>query len=174
MLVTRLGQLARSTRDLLNTLDAIAKAGAGCRSNGESWANTTTAHGRLMLAVLGGLSEFERELVRARTGEDHARPKAREFIRLKFSAAVATREIVGRLRLAPSRRASTARETLKRVESAGLPGLLRRWRWACPLSGSSHAERGVGLPDLTQAVRKLAYGLTDGLAQGELSRLASF
>ena len=69
MLVTRLDQLARSTRDLLNTLDAIAKAGAGCRSNGESWANTTTAHGRLMLAVLGGLAEFQSELIRARMTE---------------------------------------------------------------------------------------------------------
>jgi hypothetical protein len=129
-----------------------------------------TTRGRLVLAVLGGLSEFERELVRARTGEDHARPKAREIIRLKFSAAFATRDIVGRLRLAPS----TARETLKRFESAGAPRPLARLRWACPLSGSSHAERGVGLPDLTQAVGKLAYGLTNGLAQGELSRLASF
>lgn len=69
MLVTRLDQLARSTRDLLNTLDAIAKAGAGCRSNGKSWANTTTAHGRLVLAVLGGLAEFQSELIRARMTE---------------------------------------------------------------------------------------------------------
>src|SRR5580692_3184456 len=69
LLVTRLDRLARSTRDLLNVLDAVAEAGAGFRSLADAWADTTTAHGRLMLTVLGGLAEFERELIRARTGE---------------------------------------------------------------------------------------------------------
>ncbi len=77
LLVTRLDRLARSTRDLLNILDAIAKAGAGFRSLGDAWADTTTPHGRLMLTVLGGLAEFERELIRARTGEGRTRAKAR-------------------------------------------------------------------------------------------------
>ena len=77
LLVTRLDRLARSTRDLLNTLDAIAKAGAGFRSLADAWADTTTAHGRLMLTVLGGLAEFERELIRARTSEGRSRAKAR-------------------------------------------------------------------------------------------------
>jgi DNA invertase Pin-like site-specific DNA recombinase len=36
---------------------------------GDAWADTTTPHGRLMLAALGGLAEFERDLIRARTGE---------------------------------------------------------------------------------------------------------
>src|SRR6516165_1790361 len=49
LLVTRLDRLARSTRDLLNTLDAITKAGAGFRSLADAWADTTTPHGRLML-----------------------------------------------------------------------------------------------------------------------------
>ena len=69
LMVTRLDRLARSTRDLLNTLASIAAKGAGFRSLGDIWADTTTAHGRLMLTVLGGLAEFERELIRARTGE---------------------------------------------------------------------------------------------------------
>ena len=73
----RLDRLARSTRDLLNILDTIAKAGAGFRSLGDAWADTTTPHGRLMLTVLGGLAEFERELIRARTGEGRVRAKAR-------------------------------------------------------------------------------------------------
>src|SRR5262249_3595243 len=55
LIVTRLDRLARSTRDLLNILDAIGKAGAGFRSLKDTWADTTTAHGRLMLTVLGGL-----------------------------------------------------------------------------------------------------------------------
>jgi len=77
LLVTRLDRLARSTRDLLNTLDTIAKARAGFRSLHDAWADTTTPHGRLMLTVLGGLAEFERELIRARTGEGRERAKAR-------------------------------------------------------------------------------------------------
>ena len=77
LMVTRLDRLARSTRDLLNTLAAIAGKKAGFRSLGDAWADTTTAHGRLMLTVLGGLAEFERELIRTRTGEGRARAVAR-------------------------------------------------------------------------------------------------
>jgi len=76
-MVTRLDRLARSTRDLLNILAQIADKGAGFRSLGDTWADTTTAHGRLMLTVLGGLAEFERELIRARTSEGRARAVAR-------------------------------------------------------------------------------------------------
>jgi DNA invertase Pin-like site-specific DNA recombinase len=75
--VTRLDRLARSTRDLLNTLAAVTGKKAGFRSLGDAWADTTTSHGRLMLTVLGGLSEFERDLIRARTGEGRARAVAR-------------------------------------------------------------------------------------------------
>lgn len=77
LMVTRLDRLARSTRDLLNMLDAITKRGAGFRSLADAWADTTTPHGRLMLTVLGGLAEFERELIRSRTSEGRARAKAR-------------------------------------------------------------------------------------------------
>ncbi len=77
LMVTRLDRLARSTRDLLNTLAAITDRKAGFRSLGDTWADTTTAHGRLMLTVLGGLAEFERELIRTRTGEGRARAVAR-------------------------------------------------------------------------------------------------
>ena len=77
LMVTRLDRLARSTRDLLNTLATITGKEAGFRSLGDAWADTTTPHGRLMLTVLGGLAEFERELIRARTGEGRARAQAR-------------------------------------------------------------------------------------------------
>src|SRR5262249_15184560 len=66
LLVTRLDRLARSTRDLLNVLATISDKGAGFKSLADAWADTTTPHGRLMLTVLGGLAEFERELIRAR------------------------------------------------------------------------------------------------------------
>jgi DNA invertase Pin-like site-specific DNA recombinase len=74
--VTRLDRLARSTRDLLNTLAAITAKKAGFKSLGDTWADTTTSHGRLMLTVLAGLAEFERDLIRARTGEGRARAGA--------------------------------------------------------------------------------------------------
>jgi DNA invertase Pin-like site-specific DNA recombinase len=77
LLVTRLDRLARSTRDLLNILDAVGKAGAGFKSLADPWADTTTPHGRLMLTVLGGLAEFERALILARTGDGRARAKAK-------------------------------------------------------------------------------------------------
>ena len=63
----------------LNILDTIAKAGAGFPSLGDAWADTTTPYGRLMLTVLGGLAEFERELIRERTigGLSSARARGR-------------------------------------------------------------------------------------------------
>jgi DNA invertase Pin-like site-specific DNA recombinase len=77
LIVTRLDRLARSTRDLLNVLATVGEREAGFRSLKDTWADTTTPHGRLMLTVLGGLAEFERELIRARTGEGRKRAKAR-------------------------------------------------------------------------------------------------
>src|SRR5262245_54111815 len=77
LVVTRLDRLVRSTRDLLNVLDELAKRGAGFRSLKDAWADTTTPHGKLMVTVLGGLAEFERELIRARTGEGRKRAQER-------------------------------------------------------------------------------------------------
>jgi DNA invertase Pin-like site-specific DNA recombinase len=77
LMVTRLDRLARSTRDLLNILDDIAKRDAGFKSLHDAWADTTSAHGRLMVTILAGLAEFERELILARTGEGRKRAKAR-------------------------------------------------------------------------------------------------
>src|SRR6185312_5292961 len=80
LMVTRLDRLARSTRDLLNILAAITSKKAGFRSLGDAWADTTTPHGRLMLTVLGGLAEFERELIRARTSEGRERAVAKGVV----------------------------------------------------------------------------------------------
>jgi DNA invertase Pin-like site-specific DNA recombinase len=77
LVVTRLDRLARSTRDLLNVLATVSERGAGFRSLGDPWADTTTAHGRLMLTVLGGLAEFERSLILSRCNEGRTRAMAR-------------------------------------------------------------------------------------------------
>jgi DNA invertase Pin-like site-specific DNA recombinase len=81
LLVTRLDRLARCTRDLLNTLAAITGKKAGSRSLADAWADTTTAHGRLMLIVLGGLAELERSLISERT---HAGVRAAKQRGVKF------------------------------------------------------------------------------------------
>jgi DNA invertase Pin-like site-specific DNA recombinase len=77
LVVTRLDRLARSTRDLLNVLDEVAKRGAGFKSLADAWCDTTTPHGELMVTVLSGLATFERHLIRARTGEGRKRAQAR-------------------------------------------------------------------------------------------------
>jgi DNA invertase Pin-like site-specific DNA recombinase len=77
LLVTRLDRLARSTLDLLHTLKTIADKGATFKSLVDTWADTTTPHGKLFTIILGGLAEFERELIKARTSEGRARAKAR-------------------------------------------------------------------------------------------------
>ncbi len=76
VLVCRLDRLARSTRDLLNILDSVGKTGANFKSLSDTWADTTTPHGRLMLTVLGGLAEFERSLILERTQHVIKRAKA--------------------------------------------------------------------------------------------------
>jgi DNA invertase Pin-like site-specific DNA recombinase len=77
LLVTRLDRLARSTRDLLNVLDSVSKAGAKFRSLADNWADTSTMHGELMITILAGLATFERHLIRARTDEGRKRAQAR-------------------------------------------------------------------------------------------------
>src|SRR5919199_2150120 len=101
LMVTRLDRLARSSRDLLNTLAAITGKGAGFKSLADAWADTTTPHGRLMLTVLGGLAEFERELIIARTSEGRARAKARGV------------KLGPRFKLSAEQRAYVARERAK-------------------------------------------------------------
>src|SRR6476660_4521765 len=77
LLVTRLDRLPRSTRELLNMLATVNERGASFRSLRDSWADTTNAHGRLIITVLAGLAEFERELIRTRCGEGIVRAKDR-------------------------------------------------------------------------------------------------
>jgi DNA invertase Pin-like site-specific DNA recombinase len=84
LMVTHLDRLVRSTRDLLNTLAQITDKGAGFRSFADAWADTTTSHGRLMLTVLGGLAEFERDLTHDR------RPRPRQGSRRENGKATET------------------------------------------------------------------------------------
>ena len=98
LLVTRLDRLARSTRDLLNMLDTVSKAGAKFRSLADAWADTTTPHGELMITILAGLATFERHLIKARTDEGRKRAQARgvRFGRPLKLSAFQIREVLAR------------------------------------------------------------------------------
>ena len=75
--VTRIDRLARSTFDLFAIVKQIVDAGAQFRSLAEPWADTATSTGRLMIAILGGLADVERDLIRTRTAEGRSLAKAR-------------------------------------------------------------------------------------------------
>src|SRR5262249_9195994 len=77
VVVTRIDRLARSTFDLFAIVKSIVDLKAQFRSLAEPWADTSTATGRLMIAVLGGLADVERDLIRTRTAEGRQRAKAR-------------------------------------------------------------------------------------------------
>jgi DNA invertase Pin-like site-specific DNA recombinase len=75
--VTRIDRLARSTFDLFAIVKQIVDAGGQFCSLAEPWADTATSTGRLMIAVLGGLADVERDLIRTRTAEGRSRATAR-------------------------------------------------------------------------------------------------
>jgi DNA invertase Pin-like site-specific DNA recombinase len=75
--VTKLDRLARSSRDLHNIIHDLDGLGCGFVSLREAWCDTTTPAGKLMITIMGGIAEFERELIRARCDEGIARAKAK-------------------------------------------------------------------------------------------------
>jgi DNA invertase Pin-like site-specific DNA recombinase len=76
LLVTKIDRLARSTRELLNLIHAIDETGATLKSLGDPLFCTDNAQGRLLVAVLGAVAQFEAELIRQRTGEGRQRAMA--------------------------------------------------------------------------------------------------
>jgi DNA invertase Pin-like site-specific DNA recombinase len=75
VVVTRLDRLARSTIDLLTIIKTIADRGCHFKSIADPWADSTTPAGRLMLTVIGGIAQFERELIKSRTSEGRERAR---------------------------------------------------------------------------------------------------
>jgi DNA invertase Pin-like site-specific DNA recombinase len=74
--VTKLDRLGRSTRELLDLIDGIGKAGASFRSLGDPLFDTSSSQGRLLSTLLAAIAEFERELIRERTGDGRKRAMA--------------------------------------------------------------------------------------------------
>ena len=75
--VWKLDRLARFTRNPLEMVEAIGAAGARFQSLSEPWANTTTHAGKMIMTVFAGIAEFERDLIRERTGAGRADAKKR-------------------------------------------------------------------------------------------------
>src|SRR5215831_6984260 len=76
VLVSKIDRLGRSTRELLELIERIGKAGAAFRSLGDPLFDTSSSQGRLLMTVLAAIAEFERELIRERTGEGRKRAMA--------------------------------------------------------------------------------------------------
>src|SRR5271169_1182991 len=76
VVVTKLDRLGRSTRELLDLIERISKAGASFRSPGDPLWDTSSSQGRLLSTLLAAIAEFERELIRERTGEGRKRAMA--------------------------------------------------------------------------------------------------
>jgi DNA invertase Pin-like site-specific DNA recombinase len=98
VMVTRIDRLARSTFDLFAIVKRIVDAKAQFRSLAEPWADSGSSTGRLMLAVLGGLADVERDLIRTRTAEGRSRAKAqgKHMGRPPFSNPVQKKEAIRR------------------------------------------------------------------------------
>ena len=143
VMVTRLDRPARSIRDLHNILDKLAGRGAGFRCLADGWADTTMPHGLLLLSVLGGLAEFERDLIGARLRDGRARAKARgEHIGRPLALTAHERQrAIRALRAGTATQAELARQhnvsqaTIWRMaeqagvpRAAGKPGARRRNR----------------------------------------------
>jgi DNA invertase Pin-like site-specific DNA recombinase len=77
VLVTKLDRLGRSTRELLELIEQIGKAGAMFRSLGDPLWDTSSSQGRLLSTLLAAIAEFERDLIRERTGEGRKRAMAK-------------------------------------------------------------------------------------------------
>lgn len=76
VVVTKLDRLGRSTRELLELIERISKAGAAFRSLGDPLWDTSSSQGRLLSTLLAAIAEFERDLIRERTGDGRKRALA--------------------------------------------------------------------------------------------------
>ncbi|MDR6434647.1 recombinase family protein [Brucella pseudogrignonensis] len=96
IIITRLDRLARSTIDLLRIMKDLDERGVSLKSLADSWLDTTTAAGKLIITIFAGLAEFERALIKERTAEGLARAKERGVVlgRKRKMSSIQIRESV--------------------------------------------------------------------------------
>jgi len=76
LVVWKLDRLARSLRQLIDTIERLDAKGIGFRSLTEA-IDTTTPGGKLVFHMFGALAEFERSIIRERTNAGLASARAR-------------------------------------------------------------------------------------------------
>jgi DNA invertase Pin-like site-specific DNA recombinase len=135
LMVTRLDRLARSTRDLLNLLHELNERSVGFKSLKETWADTTTPHGRLLVTMLAGMAEFERELILARTDDGRKRAQARgvKFGRPSALTAHQRQEAIQRLTN------GEAQADIARSFDVGQATISRLWATVAPFPEAASA-----------------------------------
>lgn len=79
LVVCKLDRLARNTLDMLKLIEEITKKGAHVRSLAEGWADTSSPAGNLIITVMAGIAQFERDrmLERQREGIALARSQGK-------------------------------------------------------------------------------------------------
>jgi DNA invertase Pin-like site-specific DNA recombinase len=127
---------AGPTRELLDLIDRIGKAGVSFRSPGDPLWDTSSAQGRLLSTLLAGIAKFERELIRERTGEGRRRAMAAG---VKFGRK---RKLSDYQRAEDVKRRSNGETLAAIAESYGVAGYAPDRRWS-PIAGS---PEGAGLP----------------------------
>jgi DNA invertase Pin-like site-specific DNA recombinase len=115
VLVTKLDRLGRSTRELLELVHRIDQAGASFKSLGDPLFDTTTSQGRVLVTMLAAIAEFERELIRERTGEGRKRAMAagrpvRKAPRARSFSATGGNQTTARWRAVKPNRPKLSRE----------------------------------------------------------------
>jgi DNA invertase Pin-like site-specific DNA recombinase len=130
VVVTKLDRLARSSRDLHNILHELDGMGCGFISLKEGWCDTTNKFGRLMLTIMGGIAQFERELIRERCEEgiERATAKGTKFGRPSALDTGEKRKIAERY---------AAGETMEQLAEEYECGVATIWRTLRPFEASA-------------------------------------
>jgi DNA invertase Pin-like site-specific DNA recombinase len=141
VLVTKLDRLGRSTRELLDLIERIGKAGASFRSLGDPLWDTSSSQGRLLSTLLAAIAEFERELIRERTGEGRKRAMANgvKFGRKPKLSDYQRQEAIKR-RAAGETLASIAKSYA--VDISMISAVVTNSTQAAARGGERHASRG--------------------------------
>jgi DNA invertase Pin-like site-specific DNA recombinase len=149
VIVAKLDRLARSTRDLLSTLQAITQRGAGFKVLDNPTLDTTSPHGRLLINILATIGEFERDLIMTRTNEGRKRAMANGK-RFADGAPDCEGPAAARCRRGTHRdRAQLQRLPQHDIEAAARPE-------------GAVEERADGVPKAAQSKETVAVGVREG------------
>ncbi len=107
--VTKIDRLARSISDLMAIIKSLEKKGVGIRILNIG-IDTSTPTGKLMLTVLGGNAQFEREIMLERQREGVAKAKAEGKYKGRKPIAMDRQHEVIRLVMSGMSKASVAKQ----------------------------------------------------------------